>query len=182
MWPLLAFAGVTSAAGIAAARDDAVAASVESLGATSSRWLRRASWVAAAASSRRVCAEGCKGSLGGQACSVLKGVRRAQEKRVFVVAASKVVQRTPRQRPASVWGVAQEHRVSGDGQRHWLGSTSQTRPSNRLAARRDLKNRQETKTGLFCPLVWVSSVLPHTLATMGSSFGLTRRQTHSKRR
>ena len=42
LWPFDAFVGLTSAAGIVAARDEAVAAPVESLGATSSRWLRGA--------------------------------------------------------------------------------------------------------------------------------------------
>ena len=182
MWPLLAFAGFTSAAGILPLRADAVAASVESLGATSSRWLRRASWVAAAASSRRVCAEGCKGSLGGQACSVLKGVRRAQENRVVCCCGKQGGPENTSAASHKRVGCRAGAQSLWSRQRHRLGSKSANRTRSGLGTWRDLENRQETKTGLFCPLVWVSSVLPHTLATMGSSFGLTRRQTHSKRR
>ena len=50
-----------------------------------------------------------------------------------------------------------------------LGSASQTRASSRLAARRDLENRQETKRGAF--VLCVSSVLQHTLAKLSSRLG-----------
>ena len=42
---------------------------------------------------------------------------------------------------------------------HRLGSASQTRPSSRLAARRDMENRQETKSGLVCSSVFLVSYL-----------------------
>ena len=148
MWPLLAFAGFTSAAGIVALRADAVAAPVESLGATSSRWLRRASWVAAAASSRRFVRKAVREAWEAKLALCSKACGARNKNLCLAIARTTAVPRTPQQRLQACGGVAQGHRAFAPAgatccgievdysYRQWSGACRRPRETQRGAFRR----------------------------------------------